>query len=62
MSCPKCKSKKAFRVDKDTFVRIRNGHLMVKQHAPGTSEVAVVYLPIEHCPFCGDRPWKAVKR
>lgn len=62
MSCQKCKSKKAFRVDKDTFVKIRNGYLMVKQHTPGTSEVAVVSLPIEHCPFCGDRPWKKVKR
>lgn len=62
MSCPKCKSKKAFKIDKDTFVKIRNGHLMVKQHTPGTRETAVVWLPIQRCPYCGDNPWKAVER
>lgn len=58
MSCPKCRSHKTFRVDRDTKVRIRNGAMQVTQYTPGTREVSRTSVQIDCCPYCGDDPWK----
>ena len=55
MSCPKCKSHKQFRLDRDTKVRLRNGAMQVTQYAPGTRDVNRTSVGINFCPFCGEK-------
>ena len=61
MSCDKCRSKKQFRIDKNTKVRIHNGHVRVVQYQDGVRGGNETYLPIDYCPFCGEKLGSDVK-